>query len=209
MASPGMELPIAELGPAIERLDVDQFHRMIESGILREGAPIELIDGILVRKDNSDLGGKPMTHGPKHALCLQRIRELDARLRPHGCHLRQQLPVTLADRCEPEPDAVVVRGRIEDYETRHPAPEDCLVCIEVADRSLEYDRTIKGPMYAAAGLPAYMVVNLRQSQVEVYRSPVPSEARYAERTDCPSGAVVNVELPGGASLEIRVEEWLP
>lgn len=32
--------------PEIARLSVTQFHRMIELGILPEGEPIELIDGI-------------------------------------------------------------------------------------------------------------------------------------------------------------------
>lgn len=209
MAVPGLELPVAELGAAIERLDVDQFHRMIEVGILREGAPIELIDGILVRKDNSDRGGNPMTHGPKHALCLQRIRDLDARLRPYGCHLRQQLPVTLSARREPEPDGLIVRGRIEDYEARHPTAADCLICIEVADSSLEYDRTVKYQMYAAAGLPDYWLVNIPDRQVEVYRSPVPAEARYAVRTDFRCGQTLPCELAPGVVLEVPVGALLP
>ncbi len=37
-----------------EPLTTDQYHRMLESGILIEGAPIELIDGILMRKDRRD-----------------------------------------------------------------------------------------------------------------------------------------------------------
>ena len=209
MVVSGMELPVADLGAVIERLDVDQFHRMIELGILREGAPIELIDGILVRKDNSDQGGNPMTHGPKHALCLQRIRELDARLRTYGCHLRQQLPVTLSARREPEPDGVIVRGRIEDYETRHPTAADCLICIEVADSSLEYDRTIKCQMYAAAGLPEYWLVNIPDRLVEVYRAPVPAEARYAVRTDFRSGETLQFELAPGISVDVHVGELLP
>lgn len=209
MDSVALALPISEFGPAIERLDVDQFHRMIELGILREGAPIELIDGILVRKDNSDRGGNPMTHGPKHALCLQRIRELDARLRPHGCHLRQQLPVTLSARREPEPDAVIVRGRIEDYQTCHPQAEDCLICIEVADSSLEYDRTVKCRMYAAAGLPEYWLVNIPDRYVEVYRSPVPAEAIYAVRTDYRAGETLQFELVPEVFFEVPVADLLP
>ncbi len=209
MVVPGLELPVADLGSAIERLDVDQFHRMTELGILREGAPIELIDGILVRKDSSDRGGNPMAHGPKHALCLQRIRDLDARLRTYGCHLRQQLPVTLSARREPEPDGVIVRGRIEDYETRHPTAEDCLMCIEVADSSLEYDRTVKYRMYAAAGLAEYWLVNLPERCVEVYRSPVPAEARYAVRTDFRSAETLQLELAPGVVLDVQVGALLP
>lgn len=55
----------------IARLTVDQYHRMIDSGILREGEPIELLDGVLVYKDRSDRGEDPMTVGKRHALAVQ------------------------------------------------------------------------------------------------------------------------------------------
>jgi hypothetical protein len=100
--------------PEIARLSVTQFHRMIELGILPEGEPIELIDGILVRKDNSDTGGDPMTHGPKHAFCVQRLKDLEGCVKPYQCHLRQQPPIILSDNREPEPDIVLVRGTIDD-----------------------------------------------------------------------------------------------
>jgi hypothetical protein len=38
----------------LEPISVERYHRMIAAGILPEGAPIELIDGLLVRKDRSD-----------------------------------------------------------------------------------------------------------------------------------------------------------
>jgi len=41
----------------VATLSVDQFEAMIAGGILPEGAPIELIDGLLVYKDRSATGG--------------------------------------------------------------------------------------------------------------------------------------------------------
>ena len=41
--------------PGIERLSVEQFHRMIELGILRDGEPIELIEAISVRAVTVDV----------------------------------------------------------------------------------------------------------------------------------------------------------
>lgn len=52
--------------PAIVPLTVEQFHRMMETGVLREGEPIELVDGILVYRDRGDSQGGKM-HGPIHA----------------------------------------------------------------------------------------------------------------------------------------------
>lgn len=209
MESTGLEQAIATNRPGIERLTVDQFHRMIDLGILREGEPIELIDGILVRKDNSDAGRDPMTHGPRHALCVQRVKELDAQIRLHGCHLRQQLPLFLSRNREPEPDVAIVRGTIEDYQDHHPGAQECLVCIEVSDSSLEYDRTVKGPIYAAAEIPVYWIVNIPERQIEVYRSPIASEKRYAQRTDFKPGDTATLELAPGVSVDVHVDDILP
>ena len=43
--------------------------------------------------------------------------------------------------------------------------------IEVADSSLAYDRTIKMPLYARAGVPEAWIVNLIDRWIEVYRGP--------------------------------------
>jgi Uma2 family endonuclease len=44
------------------------------------------------------------------------------------------------------------------------------------------DRLTKAPIYAAAGVPEYWIVNLRQEQfqeqLEMYRSPDPAARRY-------------------------------
>ena len=42
-------------------ISVQQYDRMIEQGILAEGSPIELIDGMLVLKDRSKRGEDVMT----------------------------------------------------------------------------------------------------------------------------------------------------
>ncbi len=36
------------------KLPADEYQRMIAAGIIREGAPVELIDGRLIRKDSGD-----------------------------------------------------------------------------------------------------------------------------------------------------------
>jgi Uma2 family endonuclease len=205
----GLEHTLVAARPGIERLSVDQFHRMIELGILRDGEPIELIDGILVRKDNSDSGGDPMTHGPRHAYCVQRLKELEARVRQHGSHLRQQLPITLSESREPEPDITVAIGTIDDYRDRHPTAAECLVAIEVAASSLEFDRCVKEPIYAAAGIPVYWIVNIPECRIEVYQSPIPSEGRYRNRVDYKPSDTIKLPLSAGRSIDVAVDEILP
>lgn len=89
-----------------------------------------------------------------------------------------QLPLDLGETSVPAPDVAVIAGRPEDYMTAHPTT--ALLVIEVAESSLIQDRLTKAPLYAAAGIPEYWVVNLRDRCVEVYRRPIPAERRYDE-----------------------------
>ncbi len=138
-----LEQIAAGQGPAIMPLSVEQYHQMIANDILREGDSIELIDGILVRKDRADEGGDPMSHGPRHAFSVKRLQRLFREVEGRGYHLHSQLPVTLGGIQEPEPDLALVRGREEDYERRHPAAADLAAIMEVSDSSLTWDRTTK------------------------------------------------------------------
>jgi Uma2 family endonuclease len=51
-------------------------------------------------------------------------------------------PITLLD-SEPEPDVVVVRGNTRDYLDRHPGSQDLALVVEIADSTLERDRSSK------------------------------------------------------------------
>src|SRR5438309_462410 len=105
--------------PPLVRLTVDQYHEMMAKGILHDADPIELIDGIMVRKDRSIRGGDPMTHYPAHAVGVSRLARHWRRAEDHGYYLRTQLPVTLSATREPEPDLALVRGSEDDYQDRH------------------------------------------------------------------------------------------
>jgi hypothetical protein len=49
---------------------------------------------------------------------------------------------------------------------------------------LEYDRTVKGPLYAEAGILYYWIINLAEFKVEVYSQPKAGKApRYKKRDD--------------------------
>ncbi|MBI3463130.1 MAG: Uma2 family endonuclease [Planctomycetes bacterium] len=203
-----IEQVMAGKAPGLLPLTVDQFHRMIDTGILRDGEPVELIDGVLVRKDCRAVGESTMAHSPRHALVVSRLQRLNPRIEPHVCHVRYQLPVTLSDVQEPEPDAAVVRGELEAYAVHHPEPTEIIAAIEVAESSLEYDRRTKQRIYATAGIPLYWIVNLPESQIEVYEMPVPAEGRYARRTDYRPGQSVRLRLSPTVEIDVAVSEVL-
>jgi Uma2 family endonuclease len=178
-------------------ITVDQYHEMIRAGIIPDGSPIELIDGILMWKDRGREGGKPMGHDPRHALLVKRLLQLLQNWAERiDCHVQIQLPTSLTEINEPEPDVAIVKGKIDDFATRHPGPADVLFAAEVADSSLRRDRTTKQRLYATAGIPTYWIVNIRDNQVEVFEQPDQRSGRYAK-----SG----VHKPG-ETLSLQIDE---
>jgi Uma2 family endonuclease len=146
---------------ALHRFTVKQYHEMIRLGVLTENDRVELIEGWVIDK---------MPQHPAHAGATSVLqRELTARV-PAGWVVRVQFPVTLGD-SEPEPDLAVVRGPEERYFAAHPTIEDIALVVEVADSSLDQDRTHKLGVYAAARVPIYWVVNLLEFTVECYTEP--------------------------------------
>ena len=200
---------VHQSGLRLASLTVEQYHRMIATGILPEDPSIELLDGALVYKDRSAAGGTPMTVGPAHALVVKRLQRLSSRVEPFGCHLYCQAPVTLAETQEPEPDGVIARGCPEDYAHRHPSPADVLVTIEVSDSSLAADRTVKLRIYADSGVPRYVIVNIPDRQIELYEQPLVGQGRYAQVTVLRPGQTLSLPLGPESTLDVPVEQILP
>ena len=190
-------------------ISLDQYQHMIDSGILLDGDSIELLDGLLVRKDRSGCGGDIMTHHPRHALLIKRLQRLFIPVcESVGWHVQIQLPVALTNFNAPEPDVAIVRGTEENYADRHPGPSDLLVVIEVADSSLSIDRTTKQRLYATAGIPKYWVINLPESLVDVYESPDAAAGKYARQTTYVMGQTISWSISPQQCLEIHVAELL-
>lgn len=132
--------------------------------------------------------------GPKHAFTVAQLDErLQETLRGKAVIMVQN-PLRLAEDSEPEPDLLVLKPPISRYRDRHPTPEDVLLLIEVADTSLEFDREVKLPLYAEAGIPEVWLVNLKEDLLEVYREP--REGRYrAIRLLSPTEAASPLHFP--------------
>ncbi len=187
-------------------LTVEQYHGMIEAGILAEGEPIELLDGLLVRRNR----GEGMTTNPLHSLVVSKLTMgIVAALAAFPCHARIQSPITLPPRDEPEPDLAIVVGLPADFADRHPGPADVTCVIEVAGTSLERDRTIKQRIYAVAGIPQYVIVNLLHSRVEIFEQPSAREGRYGQRVEVSVEEEIALLLPESGRLVISAADCLP
>jgi Uma2 family endonuclease len=146
----------------IRPLTVNDYHRMIETGIIPEGEHIELISGQVFNM---------VAKGTRHTLCTRQLFKQLLNLIGDRTDVQSQDPITLPNNSEPEPDIVVARLRDDNYANSHPAPADILLLIEVADSSIDFDRNTKAPIYAAAGISEYWIVNLIDSRLEIYSQP--------------------------------------
>jgi Uma2 family endonuclease len=141
---------------------LDEYHKMIKTGVLTDGEPYELLEGYLVKK---------MSRGELHDAAIQALLKRFVRLLPAGWDLRAQCAVTLNAGSEPEPDFAFVRGDETIYRNHHPGPAEIGLLVEVSNTSLTVDREDKGRIYARAGIPIYWVVNLVDKVIEVYSQP--------------------------------------
>ena len=184
-------------------LTVEQYHRMLATGVLDDGEPIELLDGVLVPKDRGD----GVTMNPQHRLAVSRLMSLGPRVEALGGHLQLQSPLTLEPLQEPEPDGMLVHGRPERYVDRHPGAADVGCVIEVSSSSLERDRTTKQRIYAQAGIAQYVIVNLVDRRVEVYEEPKPDAGHYGVARLAGGEESVRLRL-GRAGVDVRASDLL-
>lgn len=190
------------------RITVKHYHKMLENGLISEG-PFELLDGQIVRKLRSALGEDPMTINPGHSNAVKALVELAPAFIGRGCHLMSQQPISLPPRNEPEPDLTIVRGKREDYANRHPGAGDVLCVIEVASASLIDDRTRKQRIYAQAGLPLYLIVNLVDHVVEAYSQPSEGSGRYSKLMTLQLKDKLTLPTAKGKGVVVSVRKLFP
>src|SRR4051812_35184195 len=109
--------PVEELRRrmAIVPITIEQYQKMIEQQIVPEDSTVELLRGILVRKDRSVIGEDPMGHSPLHVLIVALLTRLGTKINSDTAHLMIQLPVSYPPDSNPEPDASIIRGVERDY----------------------------------------------------------------------------------------------
>ncbi len=191
------------------RFTVDDYLKVMEHGGVCEGAPIELLDGLFVRKDRRDHEGDIMVVGLRHALVLSRIYQwLMVGVYGHGAVAVSQQPLRVSNYSLPEPDVMVLLGSLDTIYRTYPEGPDTLVVIEVADSSLSFDRTDKLEKYATAGVPEYWVVNLVEDQIEIHTAPQPEAGTYRQSRIVDRGGWVTFTCPDGHAVTTPVAELL-
>ena len=187
---------MASAGASGAQITSDRYYELVERGLIEPDDRVELLEGVIVSMAPQD---------PIHAYTISTLQEALGRAFGERAVVRTQLPLLLSPTSMPEPDVAVVAGRPVDYLSRHPTT--ALLVVEVAASSLAQDRLTKAPIYAAAGVPEYWIVNLREGCVEVRRAPVAAERRYAETSRAERGE--RLTLVAFPDVTVPVDAILP
>ncbi|RMH84643.1 MAG: Uma2 family endonuclease [Calditrichaeota bacterium] len=175
-----------------KRFTVQDYYRMAEAGILTEDDRVELIDGEIVEMS-------PV--GSQHAGCVDRLNRMFNRACQENFIVRVQGPVRLDQYSEPEPDVAILKPRPDYYTSGHPGPAEVMLIIEVADTTADYDRQVKMPLYARAGIELAWLVDLPRQVIEVYSDPQPDG--YARRQTFHRGDHLSLPFLPGVSFAVE------
>ena len=174
---------------------ITEYHQMTEVGILSEDDRVELINGEIVAR-------API--GSRHAAGVDRINALFNSRIGQQAIVRIQSPIQLDEYSEPQPDLSLLRPRADFYAQAHPTPADVLLVIEVAETSIDYDRTVKLPLYARASISEAWLIDISNDRIEIHKQPsqgIYQEVRYALQGQ-------NLSPQSFPNLNLRVEELL-
>jgi Uma2 family endonuclease len=151
------------------KFTTQQYHLMHEAGVFAEGDRFELINGEL---------SKMSPIGLKHALCVARLTKRFELKLGDRTMIWAQNPILLDGNSQPQPDLAILKLRDDFYEEGLPTPSDILLIIEVSDSTTSYDRDIKMPLYAAAGIPEMWLFDINKKAIEGYS--LPSSSGYKQ-----------------------------
>ena len=173
--------------PRRHLLNVEQYYRMAEAGVLAPDARVELIEGEIV--DMAPIGSS-------HAGVVNWLMQTFAPAAiAQRCVVAVQQPLRLGNRSEPQPDMMLLKPRADLYRTSHPTASDVLLLIEVSDSTLKFDRGTKAALYARHGVKEVWIVDLPNRQLHCLESPI--EGQYGSNASLtPPGRIEIPAVPG-------------
>jgi len=191
-------LPVNASDP-LYRITADDFQRMVDAGLLPADRRIYLWDGVLYEKM-----AKTRAHSIPHA----KLYALLAKRLPDGWHVCAEDSLNLDMTKTPLPDLMVLRGSPDDYPKLFPRGTDTALVVEVMNTSKKKDREFHQQACAAAGVPAYWVVDVEARVVWVFSNPSPPGPEYSVQKKVPASGTLEVPLPGHEPICIDVDEIL-
>jgi len=157
---------------ARRRFSIDEYHQMVETGIISSIDRVELIDGEVIEMS-------PI--GRKHAATVARLDKLWQQRLGNRVLIWVQNPIYLSNTSEPQPDLALLKPRDDFYMSALPTPQDILLVVEVADSTISYDREVKMSLYSAAGITEAWLFDLNKQSIEAYTKPGESGYKQIRR----------------------------
>ena len=192
-----MPMEPAPAEPAdLTRYTVERYFTLVDEGVLEPEDRVELLEGVVV-----SMSPRNPPHDTGITLVADALYEAVGR----RAVIRVQCSLVIGRFSVPEPDVALVTGTPRDYTTAHPST--ALLVVEVADSTLPQDRLTKSRLYAAAGIPEYWIVNLRDACVEIRRDPNVAARTYGSLTTVRAGE--RIELVALAGANVAVADLLP
>lgn len=164
---------------ATAKFSVEEYHQMIEAGVLALRR-VELVDGLIVEMP---------PEGTEHSYYGQTLADRFRLSLAGRALVRENKPITLLKKNEPEPDIAIVRLPASVYLSHHPYGEDIYLLVEVSRSTLAFDTSIKRKTYATEGIQDYWIVDVVHKQLKIYRCP--SEGDYQEITTLNPNSVIS------------------
>lgn len=153
------------------RWTVAEVERMVAHGFFSESDRFELVGGEIV-----PISPAERRHETIKIELAQRLCDLAAVRRAFT--VAQEPQFNLAPDTYVNPDILVHRRGVKTFDLKGP---DALLVVEVAETSLNYDLTIKLPIYALHGVRECWVINAITRMTSVLRRPIGND--YADRTE--------------------------
>jgi Uma2 family endonuclease len=197
------EAPVGPSEWTTYRMTAEEYFRAIDADVFEHNRRIELWEGQIYEK---------MAKKRPHTISSSKLLNALFPVLPEGWYFGFECPILIDDFTAPLPDAVVIRGRPDDYSVRgSPKGNEIGLVIEVADTSLRKNLTTTLAVYARAGLPCYWIVNLVARRVEVYTKPriVGDTSSYESSEVFEPGQDVPLVLDNQRIASIPVNDLLP
>ncbi len=191
--------------PIRKKFTVNDFHKMMDVGILSEDGATEIIKGELVER---------MPIGSRHAAIVAKLSKLFEKRVGDESIIWSQNPIRLDEYNEPLPDVALLKLREDFYIGNNPRPKDVFLLAEVSDSTVRYDREEKILLYAQAGILELWLINVKREIIEIYTQPdkgnyrniqIYQHGEFVRSTILPSLQIAVGEILGEQNLENDTE----
>jgi Uma2 family endonuclease len=168
--------------PLRYRITATEYEAMGAHGIFNPSARLELIDGEIVTMS-------PI--GWKHMNAVNMLNALLGDALQRRAIVSVQNPVVLSKHDVPEPDIAILRLPASPRQNL-PTASDVWFLIEVSDTTLDYDVSVKLPLYARAGVPEVWILDIEREMLTQYLQPI--QNRYARSASFRRGEAVTASV---------------